>query len=205
VLLLLKGFQMNKSDIAMADAAACSGASIGRSTGMAENAHAEGHYIATCTGPDGKVKWTDEIKNIVVNVGKNLALDTVMAGSTYTVTGPYMFLAGGTPGSAAATDTMATKTGWTEVGLANAPTYTGPRKTCAWSAASAGSKALSSALSFAITGSGTVAGCGIVLGTGAVTTIDSTAGTLYSVGAFSGGSKTVAPGDSLSVSYTCSL
>jgi hypothetical protein len=181
------------------------GARIAKDTNFNEAANATGVYHVECVGADGQVKWAEDIENIVVNVGKNLALDTFLAGSAYTVTGPYMFLAGGTPASAAATDTMATKTGWTEVGLANAPTYTGPRKTVAWSAAATGSKATSAALSFAITGSGTVAGCGIVFGTGAVSTIDSTAGTLYSVGAFTGGSKTVANGDTLNVTYTASL
>lgn len=150
-------------------------------------------------------KFADVIENIVVNVGKNLALDTYLAGAAYTVVGPYMGLAGGTPASAVATDTMATKTGWTEVGATNAPAYTAPRKTCAWSAAASGAKSLSSALSFAITSAGTVAGCFIVFGSGAVSTVDSTAGTLYSVGAFTGGSKAVTNGDTLNVTYTASL
>lgn len=152
-----------------------------------------------------EVKWVDVAENIVVNVGKNLMLDTGLAGSAYTVTGPFMGLCGGTPASATATDTMASKTGWTEVGGTNAPQYSGTRKTCAWSAASAGSKALSAALSFAMTSGTTVAGCFIVFGSGAVNTLDSTAGTLWSVGAFSGGSKTVANGDTLNVSYSTSL
>jgi hypothetical protein len=152
-----------------------------------------------------EVKWADEAVNIVVNAGKNLMLDTGLAGSAYTVTGPYMGLAGGTPASATATDTLASKTGWSEVGGTNAPAYTGTRKTCAWSAASAGAKALSSALAFAITSAGAVAGCFIVYGSGAVNTLDSTAGTLWSVGAFTGGSKTVGNGDTLNVSYSTSL
>lgn len=186
-------------------AAATGGASIGKLGGQAEQAHAEGFYVVECFDADGNLKWEDRIDNIVVNVGKNQMLDSALAGSAYTVTGPFMGLAGGTPGSAAATDTMATKTGWTEVGNTNAPTYTAPRKTVAWSSASAGSKATSAALSFGITGSGTVAGCFIVFGSGAVSTVDSTAGVLYSVGAFTGGSKTVANGDTLNVTYSTSL
>lgn len=180
-------------------------AAVSMGGAVAEQAHAEGLYTVECIGADGQLKWKDVIENIVVNAGKNLALDTYLAGSAYTVVGPYMFLAGGTPASATATDTMATKTGWTEVGGTNAPQYSGTRKTCAWSAAATGSKALSAALSFAITTSGTVAGCGICFGAGAVNTLDSTAGTLYSVGVFTGGSKTVANGDTLNVSYTASL
>jgi hypothetical protein len=104
-----------------------------------------------------------------------------------------------------ANSTMSAKNGWSEAGNANAPTYTAPRKTCVWTAASGGSKALSAALSFTFTGGGTVRGCFIVLGTGAVNTIDSTAGVLYSAGDFTGGSKTVVSTDVLNVSYTASL
>lgn len=152
-----------------------------------------------------EVKWADIAENVVTTVGKNLALDTYLAGSGYTVVGPYMGLAGSGASSAVAGDTMASHAAWTEVGGTNAPAYSGTRKTCAWSSASSGSKALSSALSFAITSSGTVGGCFIVFGAGAVATLDSTAGTLYSAGAFSGGSKTVSNGDTLNVSYTASL
>lgn len=150
-------------------------------------------------------KWATDCPNVVTTVGKNLALDTYLAGSAYTVTGPYLGLINTNASSAVVGDTMASHAGWLEVGNANAPTYTSPRKTAAWSAAASGSKALSSALSFAITSSGTVGGCFLVFGSGAVSTIDSTAGTLYSAGAFTGGSKTVSNGDTLNVSYTASL
>ena len=150
-------------------------------------------------------KWDEVVENVVTTVGKNLALDTYLAGSAYTVVGPYMGLINTNASAAVIGDTMASHAGWLEVGSANAPAYTGPRKTCAWSAAGSGSKALSAALSFAITSSGTVGGCFIVFGTGAVSTIDNTSGTLYSAGAFTGGSKTVANSDTLSVSYSTSL
>lgn len=146
--------------------------------------------------------------NLVTTVGKNLLLDTFLAGSAYTTTGPYLGLIGAvsyTTGPAAG-DTMASHGGWTESGGTNAPTYTAPRKTLAFSAASGGSKATSTAASYAIT-SGTnvvIKGCFLVLGSGAVSTIDSTVGTLYSAGAFTGGDKTVSNGDTLTVSYTAS-
>lgn len=171
-----------------------------------ETANATGVFTAECIGPDGKVKWQDQFPNTVTTVGKNLALDTYLAGSSYTVTGPYMGLISSTSYSAiSAADTMSSHAGWLEAGNANAPTYTSPRKTAAWSSASSGSKALSSALSFSITGSGTVKGCFLVYGSGAVTTIDNTSGTLYSAGLFSGGDKVVSNGDTLNVSYTASL
>lgn len=173
---------------------------------MLEGLAIHGRYEIECLGPDGQVKWRDTIENVVATVGKNLALDTFLAGSSYTVTGPYMGLISSTSFTAvAAADTMASHGGWLEAGNANAPTYTAPRKTCAWSAASAGAKAMSASLTFAITGTGTVKGAFIVFGSGAVTTVDNTSGTLLSAGLFSGGDKVVGNGDSVSASYTLSL
>ena len=174
--------------------------------GMAfADAHAEGHYVVECRDASGKLKWEDKIENIVVNVGKNLALDTLFGGSAYTVTGPFMGLASSAVASALVGDTMASKTTWTEVGLANAPAYTAPRKTVAFSAASAGAKASTGSYVFTFTSGGTVGGCFIVLGSGAVATIDSTAGVLFSVGAFTGGNKVVAISDTLTVTYSASM
>lgn len=182
-------------------------AAVIRGAGLEDLLNPKGRYVVECRGPDGEVKWTDTIENVVATVGKNLALDTFLAGSAYTVTGPFMGLISSvsyTTGPAAG-DTMTSHSGWTEAGATNAPTYSGTRKTCAWSAASGGAKALSAALSFSITGSGTVKGCFIAYGTGAVNTIDSTAGTLLSAGLFTGGDKVVGSGDTLNVSYSLSM
>lgn len=155
---------------------------------------------------DGVLIHKEDFLNTVVTVGKNLALDTFLAGAAYTVTGPFMGLISSVGYSAiSAADTMASHAGWTEAGNANAPTYTAPRKTAAWDAAAAGAKALSAALSFAITGTGTVKGAFMVYGTGAVSTIDNTSGTLLSAGLFSGGDRAVVNADVLNISYTLSL
>lgn len=170
-----------------------------------ESTAVHGRYVATLTDRTGRVKWTVAVNNVVTTVGKNLALDTYLAGSSYTVTGPYMGLISSVSFTAtAAADTMSSHSGWTEAGISNAPTYT-TRKTAAWSSASAGSKALSASLTFTFTGAGTVKGCFLVMGSGAVSTVDNTSGTLYSVGVFSGGDRVVSSGDSLAVSYTASL
>lgn len=153
-----------------------------------------------------EVKWDQLAYNTVVTVGKNAMLDAALAGSAYTVTGPFMGLIGAVGYSAiAAGDTMASHAGWTEAGTANAPTYTGPRKTIAWSAASAGSKAPSSAPVFAITGTGTAKGVFMVYGSGALSTIDNTAGTLFSAGLFSGGDQAVVNTNTLTVTYSIGL
>ncbi len=169
-------------------------------------ATATGVYVVTDYGPDGKVKWTDTFHNTVVTVGKNLALDTYLAGSSYTVTGPFMGLISSTSYSAiSAADTMASHSGWLEAGSANTPHYSGTRCTLSWSSASGGSKATASACSFSITAAGTAKGCFIDFGSGAVSTIDNTSGTLYSAGLFTGGDQVVGNGDTLNVSYTASL
>jgi hypothetical protein len=181
-------------------------ATVIRGSGLTEQAEAHGCYEFACYDKDGKLKWKDTIENIVCTVGKNLALDTFLAGSSYTVTGPYMGLISSTSYTAvAAGDTMSSHSGWLEAGGANAPTYTGNRKTAAWSAASAGSKALSAALSYAITGTGTVKGAFMVFGSGAVNTKDDTNGVLWSAGTFTTGDKAVLNGDTLNVNYSSSL
>lgn len=182
------------------------GASVTRGGRHEEKLDVTGIYHAECIGPDGKVKWVDTFKNVVTTVGKNQLLDAALAGSSYTVVGPFIGLISSTSYSAvAAGDTMSSHSGWLEAGNANAPTYTSPRKTASWAAASGGSKALSSAAAFPITGSGTVKGCFMVFGTGAVSTIDNTSGVLLSAGLFSTGDKPVNNGDTLNVSYSLAL
>lgn len=145
--------------------------------------------------------------NVITDVGVHQLLDAGLAGSAYTVTGPFMGLIGAVGYSSVpvAANTMASHATWTEAGTANAPTYTGPRKTIAWSAASGRAKAPSSAPVFAITGTGTAKGVFIVYGSGAVSTIDSTAGVLYSAGLFTGGDQAVVNTNTVTVTYSTSL
>lgn len=158
-----------------------------------------------------EIKWEDTCENVVCTEGKNVMLDAALAGSAYTVVGPYMGLISSVSYTAvAAGDTAAQingSNGWKEAGSAsNFPLYTTPRKTMVFSAASAGAKALSASLTFAIiTTGGTVKGCFAVFFTSASSTIASTTGALYSAGLFTGGDKVVAVSDSLAVSYSTSL
>jgi hypothetical protein len=189
-----------------AQARECSDASVIRGARFDESADAHGRYEIECIGADGQLKWREVIDNIVQTVGKNLALDTFLAGSAYTVTGPFMGLISSTSYTAvAAADTMASHAGWLEAGGTNAPTYSGNRKTAVWSAAASGAKALSAALSFAITSSGTVKGAFLCYGSGASATKDNSSGTLWSAGTFSTGDKAVVNGDTLNVNYSTSL
>jgi hypothetical protein len=171
-----------------------------------ENCKIAGFYTAELRDADGKLKWRDVFANTVVTVGKNSMLDNYLAGSAFTQTGPYLGLVSSVSYSAiSAADTMTSHSGWTEAGITNAPTYSGGRKTAVWSAASAAAKALSAGLTFTFTGGGTVKGAFMVLGSGAVATVDNTAGTLFSAGLFTGGDRVVANSDTLTVSYSASL
>jgi hypothetical protein len=171
-------------------------ASVIRGASHSEATSISGYYVVECFGSDGQLKWKDDIHNLVTTVGKNLTMDTILGNAAAGAV--VMGLKGaGTPDVA---DTQASHATWLEVGLANAPTYSGNRKTPSFSAASGGSKTTSSAVVFSMTGSGTVAGCFINIGGSA--TIDDTTGTLFSAGDFTAGSKTVTSGDTLNVSYT---
>jgi len=158
----------------------------------------QGHYTAICYSADGFVKWSDEIENLITTVGKNFTLDTTLGN---TAGGAVVMGLKGT-GTAVVADTQASHASWLEVGLANAPTYSGNRPTPSFSAASAGSKTTSSAVSFSMTSTGTVAGCFINIGGSA--TKDNTTGTLFSAGDFSS-SKSVVSGDTIAVTYTATL
>lgn len=177
-----------------------SDANLTRAGNFGEHLMLAGTYKVQCFGPDGNLKWEDEIENLVTTVGKNHLLDTFLAGTTYT-TSLFMGLKG--TGTAVIGDTQASHAGWLEVGLANAPTYTGNRQVPAFSAASAGVKSTSAALSFAITSSGTVAGA--FINSAGSATKDNTTGTLFSAGDFTGGNRVVTNGDTLNVSYSLTV
>jgi hypothetical protein len=116
---------------------------------------------------------------------------------------------GGPNGSAtftpAYTDTQSSHAGWYEVGGANAPTYTGTRKTPTFSAATSANPSVlttSAVVTFTMSGSGTVSGA--FINVGGSSAIDNTTGTLFSIGAFTAGDKIVTSGDTINVTYTLS-
>ena len=166
----------------------------------------DGFYHVECRDADGKLKWNEEFPNLVVAIGKQLMLDTLLRTSgTYTTVGPFLGLINNSTTFAAA-DTMTSKT-WTEL-----TTYTvggsAVRGTAVFAAASSSgltpsnvTTSTATAITYTMTGSATVYGCFLVTGTGAVSTISSTAGTLYSEGNFST-AKTVTSGDTVSVTYS---
>jgi hypothetical protein len=104
-------------------------------------------------------------------------------------------------GAQVAGDTQASHAGWLEVGLANAPVYSGNRKDVTMGAAAAG-VSVSPGQVFTFTGAGTVAGA--FTNNGGSATIDNTTGVLFSAGDFTGGAQPVIATNTLTVTYTLS-
>jgi hypothetical protein len=181
------------------------GASASYGGGSAETVGLEGVYVATCFDANGVEKWSDVIENLTTNVGRKNIMDSYFAN---TGGGAIVMGLGGESGGSftpAYGDTQASHAGWLEVGGANAPTYSGTRKTPSFSAATTANPsvlATSAAVVFSMTGSGTVYGA--FINVGGSTAIDNTTGTLFSIGAFTAGSKTVTSGDTINVTYTLS-
>ena len=166
-----------------------------------------GHYHMECRDKDGNLKWEESFPNLVNSIGKELLLDTLLKGVAYTVVGPFLGLINSSPTFLAA-DTMTSHAGWTEF-IAYTVGGSAVRGTAVFaSATSAGlspaniTSSLATAITYTITGAGgTVAGCFLVTGAGAVSTQSSTAGTLYSAGAFAV-PKVTTVGDTVAVTYT---
>lgn len=167
----------------------------------------EGYYHVVCRGKDGNIKWEEEFPNLVVAVGKQLMLDTLLSGSSYTTVGPYLGLISGSGNTFTAADTMASHT-WTEFtnytvgGSAVRGTASFTSATSSGSTPSNVTTKTAAAITYTITGGGgTVGGCFLVTGSGASSTQGNTSGTLYSAGDFATAKITTA-GDTVSVTYS---
>lgn len=145
-------------------------------------------YQVECLDANGQVKWTEDITNLVTTEGKTFLIDKIFKGSAYTAAW-YLGLKG--TGTAAAGDTLASHAGWAEV-----TPYSGNRPAITFGTTSGGSNT-ATAVSYAITGTQTIAGAFVSsVNTG-------TAGTLYSAGDFAA-SRSVLSGDTLNVTLTVS-
>jgi len=162
----------------------------------AEAAHASGRYTVQCHDADGVLLWEEPIENLVTTVGGNFALDTVLAGSSYTAAW-YIGLITATSFSAVALgDTMASHAGWLESVNYSQST----RVATAWNSAASKSKTLSAACVFTMNASDTIQGCFLT----SISTKSGATGTLYSAGTFAT-PQPVVSGNTLSVSYTASI
>lgn len=167
----------------------------------------EGFYHVVCRDADGNIKWEDQFPNLVNAVGKQLMLDTLLSGTSYTTVGPYLGLVSGAAPTFAASDTMSSHT-WSEFtnytvgGSAVRGTAVFTSATSSGTSPSNVTTKSAAAITFTITGAGgTVGGCFLTTGSGASSTQGNTSGTLYSAGAFAT-PKVTTSGDTVSVTYS---
>lgn len=178
---------------------------------VSDSCFATGRYDVKCYEYEGgPLLWEEKFGNKVDTEGINLMLDTALAGSSYSVTGPYFGLISSVSWSAvAATDTAAQingTNGWKEAGTSTNYPDLSARQTASWSSAAAGAKATSSAASFTIGSTGgTLKGAFLIYGPSASTTLGNTSGKLMSAGTFSGGDQVVSTGNVVTVSYTLTI
>jgi hypothetical protein len=145
-------------------------------------------WSVTCVGSDGEVKWSEEKDNLITTEGLNHILDTTFHAGTAATTW-YIGLKD-TIGAAAAADTLASHSTWTEL-----TGYSGTRKEWTEGASSAGSMTNSSSVDFAINATATVAGAFLASATSGTT------GTLYGIVDFTA-ARSVLSGDTLQITVT---
>ena len=168
-----------------------------------EGLKATGKFLIECYDKDGKLKWMDESKNLVVNVGLQYMAGTALDGSTTRITTWYLGLYGAAASNnPAAGDTMSSHAGWTEVTdytEANRPTATFVAATTANPSVVTNS---ASKAQFTMNNTVTVGGAFLTSNN----TKGGTAGTLFSAKDFSSpGDRSVVSGDVVLVTYTFSL
>ena len=178
-------------------------AQVATGGGNQEGARGGGVFFVECYDKEGNLKWKEESKNLVVNVGLKDMNDKYFSGSGYTATW-YLGLITG-PGAGTTIDpgdTMATHAGWTE----NTSYSQSTRPACSFGAATTADPSVisnsSSVAVFSINGTTTIAGAFLTSNN----TKGGTTGILFSASDFqSPGDRAVVNGDTLNVTYTFSL
>ena len=167
-----------------------------------EHASAGGVYRLECIGPDGKVKWAAESKNLVVNVGLKDMNDKYFTGSTYTATWYIGLYGAASTNNPAAGDTAASHAGWTEI----VPYSNATRPQATFAAATTADPSVitnsASPAAFTINATATVGGAFLISNN----TKGGTSGILFSAADFQApGDRSVVSGDVVNVTYQFSL
>ena len=162
--------------------------------GVRQSLGLAGHWDVVCRNKFGFEKWRDTIENLVTNAGEDYCLDVALSGASQIATW-YLGLTDGTP-TAAETDTAASHAGWSEV------TDYDEAARVTWSDGGVSSQSVSNSGSpadFSINQNSTTVGGAFLI---SENTKGGTTGTLFAVGAFTGGDKAVDSGDTLTVTAT---
>lgn len=164
---------------------------------IGEGLEAIGVYTAELIR-DGVVIWTDTFPNVVTTQGKNAMLDKFMdRGTAFSNVAVGLHTTVGNAASTYASPSPQVEA--TVIAARIAPSF---------SASASGVKSTSSAVSFSITGGASITGAFLVYANAACTAVSDTAasgGSLFSSGAFTGGTRAVINGDTLNVSYSMTL
>lgn len=163
-----------------------------------DNALALGKFTMECFDKDGNLKWSDTNHNLVVNVGLQYMAGVALTSTTQITTWYVGLYGAGASNTPAATDTLASHAGWTEV-----TPYSGNRPSITFVAATNANPSVvtnSTAVAFSINATQTVGGAFLC------SAASGTSGTLFSAADFSSpGDRSVVSGDTLNVTYTLSL
>ena len=156
-----------------------------------ENAQARMVWTMVAKDPQGNIKWSDEGKNLIVNTGLDYLLENDLVASTL-----YIGLTDASP-TAAAGDTMASHSGWTEV------TAYDEAARPAWGQGAASGGVTTNATAATFTASGPTNVGGGFLTT--VATKGGTTGTLFSVKAATEGDRALVAADTLDVTISLTV
>lgn len=178
------------------------GSTVVSNGGAQDGLSAKGQYKVVCHDKDGNFKWEAVSDNLVVNVGLQDMNAKYFTGSAYTAAfylGLYGAAASNNP---AASDTMSSHAGWTEVTAYSQAT----RPACTFGTPTTANPSVAtnsaSPATFSINGTTTVGGAFLTTSS----TKGGTTGTLFSAADFqSPGDRSVVNGDTLTVTYTFSL
>jgi len=155
-----------------------------------------GVFKAECYDKDGKLKWSEEFPNLVVNTGLAFINTQVFRGANYSATWYMGIIDGGATYNAA--DTMSSHGGWTE----NVDYLQAARPTMTFNVTTTADPAVIASIAVTYTMSDTATVGGAFLTTD--NTKGGTAGTLFSAGNFTVGNRGLVSGDTLNVTYTFS-
>lgn len=177
-------------------------ASVTRTSNPSDKLGAGGVFHVQCFDADGNLKWEVEKHNLVVNVGLQDMNAKYFTGSAYTAAWYIGLYGAGSTNNPAASDTMSSHAGWTEVTAYSQATR--PAATFGVPTTANPSVATNSAspASFTINATTTVGGAFLTSNN----TKSGTTGTLFSAVDFSApGDRSVVSGDVLQVTYSFSL
>lgn len=155
-----------------------------------------GEFTIECFSPDGELKWAERVKNGTCSAALDSILNVYFRSVTQ-ITAWYCGLIDNAAYTAlAAADTMASHAGWAEsVAYSESVRQT-------WSPAAASSQTITNgtAMSFTMTGTGTLRGAFIT----SASDKSGATGTLFATAAFTGGNMTWAAADVIKVTYAAS-